>query len=173
MGILQEDVVGDIGAVPTCERCGSERVTRDAFAFWDPETGLWELESVFDPEYCHACEGKTTFVWKRKDTLARTRPRELNDRFRTEGHGNGSIVVTAGVQEKGEAFLRRVFAAVRAFDAFTDDNDPWGEHDFGAIDIDGQKVFWKIDLYKENSVNQEMGFQGETRVLTIMLAHEY
>jgi len=34
-------------------------------------------------------------------------------------------------------------AKVRAFDAFTNDNDPHGEHDFGAIDEGGVRCFWK------------------------------
>ena len=48
MGRLQDDIVGDIGAVPRCATCGSERVVRDAWACWNPETGLYELETVLD-----------------------------------------------------------------------------------------------------------------------------
>ena len=33
------------------------------------------------------------------------------------------------------------------FKAFTADNDPCGEHDFGAFDHQGQRIFWKIDYY--------------------------
>ena len=36
---------------------------------------------------------------------------------------------------------------VRAFDAFTEDNDRHGEHDFGSIDEGGVRCFWKIDYY--------------------------
>ena len=45
----------------------------------------------------------------------------------------------------GTAFIARAFAMVSHFDAFTPDNDPYGEHDFGSIDLDGEKLFWKID----------------------------
>ena len=63
-----------------------------------------------------------------------------------------------------------------AFDAFTEDNDPHGEHDFGAFDHAGHRIFWKIDYY-----DQSLEFGSEnpadpaktTRVLTIMLADEY
>jgi len=55
-------------------------------------------------------------------------------------------------------------------------NDPWGEHDFGAVEIDGEKAFWKIDCYdrtltagSENPANEALTH----RVLTIMLASEY
>jgi hypothetical protein len=28
-----------------------------------------------------------------------------------------------------------------------EDNDPHGEHDFGAFEHEGQRIFWKIDYY--------------------------
>lgn len=176
MGILQEEIEGDVGSVPVCKTCGSERVARHAFACWNPETGLWELESVLDQEHCHQCEGPTTLEWKRKDLLIRTRVRELNDRFRTTGQGNGSIMVTQGVEEKGLAFLQQALHAVRSFDAFTNDNDPWGEHDFGAFELAGEKLFWKLDCYDLSftmgSPNPANEFVTR-RILTIMLASEY
>ena len=149
----------------------------DAWACWNPEYGLWELENVFDDAHCHACEETTTLVWKRVDgAQPRQAIRELNDRFRREGRGKGSIVVTPGIQERGLSFLRRVVLAVRDFDQFTEDNDPWGEHDYGAIEVDGEKVFWKLDYYdptltqgSENPANEAVTH----RVLTIMLPNEY
>jgi Protein of unknown function (DUF3768) len=32
-------------------------------------------------------------------------------------------------------------------------NDPSEEHDFGSFEIDGQTIFFKIDLYEEPGVN--------------------
>lgn len=40
-----------------CEDCGSEEVTRDAWAEWNVETQDWELGAVFDYAYCHRCQG--------------------------------------------------------------------------------------------------------------------
>ena len=37
--------------------------------------------------------------------------------------------------------------AVQALAAFMPDNDPYGERDFGAFDLAGQRLFWKIDYY--------------------------
>jgi hypothetical protein len=34
--------------------------------------------------------------------------------------------------------------AVENFDAFTPDNDPYGERDFGAFEHNGDRIFWKI-----------------------------
>ena len=61
---LEEDLVGQIGALPTCARCGSKAVVRDAWAVWNPDTGLWELRQVFDLGFCEACEAETEFVWR-------------------------------------------------------------------------------------------------------------
>lgn len=171
-----EEPVGEIGAVPTCKTCGSERVARDAWACWNAESGLWELENVFDQEFCHKCENETKFVWMRVEAVPRQRIRELNDRFRAEGLGFGSIVITSGVQAEGHDFLLKTAEAVQGYKDFNKDNDPWGEHDFGAVDVADQMVFWKIDYYtpdlsagSENPANE-----GQThRVLTIMLASEY
>ena len=176
MGILQEKIEGDIGSVPRCQACESERVARDAWACWNPDSGLWELENVFDQAHCHQCETETQLVWSRPETPPHKRIRELNDQFRRDGRGNGRVLITSGLQEHGAEFALAAVTAVRDFNAFSDDNDPWGEHDFGAVDIDGEKVFWKIDYYtpdltagSENPANEGLTH----RVLTIMLASEY
>ena len=92
------------------------------------------------------------------------------------GLGQGTVLITTGVQERSDAFVAAVVAAVQTFDAFNDGNDPWGEHDFGAIELDGEKIFFKFDYYtpdltagSENPANEGMTH----RVLTIMLASEY
>lgn len=177
MGIqAAADVAGDIGTVPTCKTCGSERVVRDAWACWNTASGLWELETVFDQEFCHKCENETGFVWMAAEAVPRLRIRELNDRFRAEGLGNGSVVVTAGIQAEGQDFLLKAVAAVRTFSDFSKDNDPWGEHDFGSVGVDGHKVYWKIDYYTPDLTarSDNPANDGQTqRVLTIMLASEY
>ena len=112
-----------------------------------------------------------------KERTARTkRIRELNDLFREHGLGTGSIMITSGVQALGEASVVEVLAAVHHFTAFTPDNDPHQEHDFGAIDMAGEKVFFKIDYY---DLTLEAGSPDPAddavthRVLTVILAHEY
>ncbi len=66
---------------------------------------------------------------------------------------------------------------LREFDNFTDDNDPYGEHDFGSFEHDGMKIFWKIDYYDKHCSargSEDPSDPEQTlRVLTIMLAHEY
>ena len=101
--------------------------------------------------------------------------RDLNDAFRTSLAG-GVVLMTAGVMALGPEAQARILAAVRAFDAFTPDNDPWREHDFGAVEIDGERVFFKIEYYDltraMHSPNPADPNVTE-RVMTIMLAGEY
>ena len=103
------------------------------------------------------------------------RVRDLNDKLRTTGIG-GTTYLTRGMWAKGSDFVAHACAAVRAFDAFTNDNDPWQEHDCATLDVDGETVIFKIDYY---DVNMEYGSSDPAdpnvtrRVLTIMLAEEY
>ena len=96
----------------------------------------------------------------------------LNDAFRTTLSG-GTVLLTAGVHELPDMVKAAAIRRVATFDAFTEDNDPYGEHDFGSFELCGRKFFWKIDLYEEPGVKSKNGEPVVNRVLTIMLADEY
>ncbi len=99
----------------------------------------------------------------------------LNDQFRTTLVG-GLVLVTAGVQMLGRDGVYEALAAVRAFDSFGEDNDPYGEHDFGSFTIEGIKLFWKIDYYDlflEGGASDPSDPHATRRVLTVFLAEEY
>jgi hypothetical protein len=98
--------------------------------------------------------------------------RELNDAFRTTMTG-GRVMMTAGVQALGEKMVASVLTAVRGFTAFSADNDPHKEHDFGSFEIAGRKFFFKLDLYEDPEVKGADGQPATTRILTIMLAEEW
>ena len=55
--------------------------------------------------------------------------------------------MTAGLNAKGSEFVGKALVRVMAFDDFNADNDPHGEHDFGSFELEGEKLFWKIDYY--------------------------
>jgi len=99
--------------------------------------------------------------------------RELSDRFRRTFAG-GIVTVTRGIAAREDAAA--IIEKVKTFEAFNADNDPYGEHDFGAFDHGGDKIFWKIDAY---DANLRWGSPDPadpaltTRALTIMLAEEY
>ncbi len=99
----------------------------------------------------------------------------LNDRFRQTFKG-GSVFVTAGIQSLGEAAVAVVLKKVCEFDAFSDDCDPYHEHDFGAFETHGRKVYWKIDYFNLSGdcASPDPSDPVVTkRVLTVMLASEY
>jgi len=103
------------------------------------------------------------------------RIRRLNDRFRRTGMG-GDIFITPGIRAQGEKSMAAIVKKVQHYDRFNADNDPHGEHNFGAFDHQGQRIYWKIDYYgpdmrsgSEDPSNPEI----TRRVLTIMLASEY
>ena len=110
-----------------------------------------------------------------KSSDSARRIRHLNDAFRRTFVG-GAVLVTAGVQALPATKRIAILAKVRAFDAFTEDNDPHGEHDFGVIEEGGVRCFWKIDYYdREIELMSQDPSNPEvtTHVLTIMLADEY
>ncbi len=62
---------------------------------------------------------------------------QLNDDLRQTFQG-GQVFMTRGVQALGEELVQRALNAVRTFSDFTEDNDPYGERDFGNFAIDGE-----------------------------------
>jgi len=108
-------------------------------------------------------------------TESRTgRIRELNDAFRRTFVG-GAVMITAGVEALPPDQRRSLLQKVRSFNAFSEDNDPHSEHDFGAVD-EGERYFWKIDYYDrsmEHGSPDPADLAVTTRVLTIMRADEY
>ena len=100
---------------------------------------------------------------------------ELNDRFRRTFQG-GRVMLTQGIRNLDEKIVAEILEKVRGFDDFNPGNDPYGEHDFGAVEVAGIKCFWKIDYYdtemrihSPDASNPEVTF----RVMTIMLAGEW
>lgn len=83
-----------------------------------------------------------------------------------------SVTITNGVY--GLPDLNGLMQAVREFDRFTEDNDPYSEHDFGSLEWHGEKVFWKIDYYDQALEYGKDPLDVECkRVLTVLLASEY
>lgn len=101
---------------------------------------------------------------------------ELNDVLRTT-FLTGRVVLTEGITSLPDDARAEVISAVRSFTAFAPGDDPYGEHDFGALSIDGAgTVFWKIDYYDPTGTwgSDAPADPAKTlRVLTIMLGVEY
>lgn len=107
---------------------------------------------------------------------ASTRIAELNDLLRTT-FLTGRVILTEGIADLPESLQSEIVEKVKNFDAFTPDNDPHGERDFGSIsEAEIGRVVWKIDYYdpEYHGHSDDPADASKTRrVLTIMLASEY
>ena len=95
----------------------------------------------------------------------------LNDAARSNA---ANYMATRGIMSLDEVTISEIFVAVQDFSKFTEDNDPYGEHDFGSFTVAGNRVFWKIDYYDQQLQYGSDPLDPECRrVITIMLAEEY
>ena len=109
------------------------------------------------------------------DSEKSARIRELNDQLRCKGIG-GRVLITRGIEALGPDGARDVLTAVAGFNDFSEDNDPWGEHDCAVLTVNGHRVIFKIDYY-----DRDLQFHSPDasdpavteRVLTVMLSEEY
>ena len=99
---------------------------------------------------------------------------QLNDVLRTTFAGR--ILLTRNVQALSPEKQNILLNKVKTFSDLTPDNDPYNEHDFGAINLWNEKYFWKIDYYAVDNETLSPDPSDETvtnRVLTIMNGKEY
>ena len=104
-----------------------------------------------------------------------SRIRELNDRLRSEGR-SGIIHMTNGIAALGLPTVNAIFQAIAGFQAFTTDNDPWGEHDCAVMEVETHRIIWKIDYYDRSRTYRSTDPSDPkltVRVMTVMLAEEY
>ena len=103
------------------------------------------------------------------------RIRALNDRLR-QNLLSGLAVMTPGVAALGLDAVERIVRTIAIFDDFGHANDPHEEHDFGAFEVEGHTIFFKIDYY-DRSLSMHSPDPSDPavteRVITIMLAEEY
>jgi hypothetical protein len=112
----------------------------------------------------------------RTDPARTARIAELNDLTRTALGVGGRFYQTAGVNALDPQVQSRLREALEKHNDWPASADPYGEHDFGEITLDGERFFWKIDYYDKAC---EYGSEDPadpwvtTRVLTLMRAEEY
>jgi Protein of unknown function (DUF3768) len=108
-------------------------------------------------------------------TTSTEKIRELNDRLR-QNLTEGTALLTTGVAALGPEAVALIVKTIAVYDDFCHANDPYEEHDFGAFEVDGHKIFFKIDLYDKSQSFHSPDPADPTvteRVITIMLAEEY
>jgi hypothetical protein len=104
-----------------------------------------------------------------------TRIRELNDHARKH-LGHSQVVLTRGIADKDPETVDKILKTVSNYNLFSEDNDPYGEHDFGSFIINSETMYFKFDYYNKDMTQGSEDPTDETkttRVLTIMLANEY
>ena len=98
-----------------------------------------------------------------------------NDNFR-KNLSQGTLVLTQGIRSNTPEDLKEIITKVRTFDTFDENNDPYGERDFGAFDYKGRRIFWKIDNYDQEFLYLSPDVSNPrltNKVMTIMYAEEY
>ena len=106
----------------------------------------------------------------RADTI-----RRLNDTFRRT-FVSGHVIATRAVMLLSPDDRSDLFHAVREFDSFNPEDDPYGEHDFGALNYKDVRYFWKIDYYDldlRHASPDPADPAFTVRVMTIMRGDEY
>lgn len=109
----------------------------------------------------------------------------LNDRFRQrlqipvfgDDGLRGHHVMTRGFTNLPPMVQIEICALIRAQADFNIDNDPYGEHDFGAIRHKAALVFWKIEYYSDETCRYDTSTPHDPekcfRVMTVMLTDEW
>ena len=145
--------------MPSATQNGCAKLER----FWNPDNLNMTLTHRYMTECPDDLKEETAVI------------RDLNDKLRQSFEG-GQVLMTQGVNALAGNTLAQVLLAIRDFDDFTEDNDPYGTHEFGSVQIAGETVFFKIDAYDEN---MEYGSPNPAdpevtrRFMTILLASEY
>lgn len=91
----------------------------------------------------------------------------------------GMVVTTPGFRALPDTLQARLVAEVICFADFNEDNDPWGDHGFAVVEIDGTRIFWKIDLYDTDysfgagTTEDATDPEKTRRVLTLYLPSEH
>ena len=108
---------------------------------------------------------------------------EQNDWFRKKyaedgvsATEHGKHIMTRGCFTLPMEKQLELIKLVQGFDKFTEDNDPYGQHDFGSVDMDDTKYFWKIDYYDTEYKYGSPAANDPSvtrRILTIMRSDEY
>jgi hypothetical protein len=81
----------------------------------------------------------------------------------------GQLVFTRNAIDTLDDKIKVLLNAIGVFNQFNEDNDPYGEHDFGKIELLGKTWFWKFDYY-DKSIRS---FGHDIHMLTIMEASDY
>lgn len=106
--------------------------------------------------------------------------RALNDQFRSNFDPKlGMVILTDGVQALPSEQLQQLLQAVKDFNDFNSENNPYLENNMGRIELFDSSFCWKIDYLDRQHWQQSIGstdpddIQKTLRVMTIRFTSEY
>ena len=92
-----------------------------------------------------------------------------NDKIRTTLSG-GEIYLTRTVES--HANRASILNAVKSFNSFSAGNDPYQEHDFGTVEVDGETFYFKFEYcHRDFQVTHE--YNPLTHILLIGRMDDY
>lgn len=103
------------------------------------------------------------------------RIRQLNDQLRTL-RGSGKIHIIGALADMGEEMQKEVLTAVATFAGFNEGDDPYGEHDFGTVTVEGEQFMFKIDYYApdlENGSDDPADPAKTVRIMSVFHTSDY
>jgi hypothetical protein len=180
MDTVIDEAQPDEQIMPICGHCGSKQVLTDAWAVWSVERQDWEVKATFDNAWCEECNGEQRYLeWLPPQEATRRRNQQLNDKL-LKGNlwPHNRFVMTEGVHQgdRNQRTLTALSLALAAYDGFTAESDPTGEHSFGVLTVLGRQLYFKIDYYdlKLEAASPDPTDPAVTaRVLTVFLPEEY
>lgn len=98
------------------------------------------------------------------------------------GYKGRAVFAGALVRASRAKQIAALYGATRPEIEFTEENDPYGEHDFGAVIMPGTReyeefrIFWKIDYYSDSGCEcgaENPLAESSYRLLTIMFPEDY
>ena len=117
-------------------------------------------------------DAQRTAETARLNDLARKSPRTVNASWLATG-GVAALLAEGAVDEDRGQVMALALARYASFD---EGDDPYGERDFGVLELWGERLFWKIDYYhpdRDEHSPVKWSTELTRRVVTIMLASEY
>jgi len=109
-------------------------------------------------------------------SLRAAKIRILNDQLRQRRVGGEIVFVGDLALENTPELKDAILDALAAYDAFDEGDDPYQEHDFGSIEVNGEKMFWKIDYFGVDRLHltEDATDPAKTvRLLQVMYARDY
>ena len=91
---------------------------------------------------------------------------------------HGKIIITSGINSLPEVLQIGLLREMVNFRDFTPENDPWGDHGFGVVEVNGTRAFWKLDVLDATgtdgiTVPDAADPSKVSRVLTLYLPSEH